>query len=429
MNKKLSRLTFFFFIFLFIVLTPLLTFYSLGYRYNFTNGQLEKNGAFYVKSYPRSAEIYVDDVKVKQKTPNQITNLKSGLHLLAVRKDSYVPWSKKLEILPGETTFAEDIVLFYENRDVKNLGLGSTKFLSNRAKNAYAYFDATHQLNITDTSEEKNFIIFSFDKTYELLDWSSDNQKILLRNLNNYYIFNINKKELQPLALQPTGKIIWDNNNSDLLWYLDKQKLFQYDITQIFNPLQESLAISQPLYDFALDNDYVIISYSTGEKNYVEQLVKNNLASVRLLDNTNLGPLKVLLADQQELIFSLGSQLYIKYLSRDVITMPITLAELHDNRILLTNGHEIVLYHYKEDWRELIDRSSQIITDLLWHPGGSYFIYESQTETYLAEIDSRDKRNTIKLLGNPWKKMYLFNKKGDRLFVLTPEENFYFILQ
>ena len=83
------------------------------------------------------------------------------------------------------------------------------------------------------------------------------------------------------------------------------------------------------------------------------------------------------------------------------------------------------LYNYKDDWQDIIDRSSQIISDIIWHPNGSYFLTEINKETIISELDNRDHRNTFSILNNPFKKYYLFNKRGDKLFILTPEENFY----
>ena len=95
----------------------------------------------------------------------------------------------------------------------------------------------------------------------------------------------------------------------------------------------------------------------------------------------------------------------------------------------MSNGHEIIQYNYEQDWQELIDRSSQIVSDIIWHPNGSYFLNEINEITSITELDGRDKRNSVEILNNPLKKLYLFNSKGDKLFVLTPEENFYLTIQ
>ena len=95
----------------------------------------------------------------------------------------------------------------------------------------------------------------------------------------------------------------------------------------------------------------------------------------------------------------------------------------------MTNGHEIIIFNYEEDWQDLIDRSSNIVSDVFWHPNGSYFVSEINDSTSLTELDGRDKRNNIELLNNPRKKNYIFDEKGERLYIVTPEENYYLTIE
>ena len=124
MGKVLRKITVLIFFLLFFILAPIITAYSLGYRYDFNTGNIQKNGAFYIKSYPRGAEIFVDKNKEKNKTPTQLVNILPGVHEVEVRKENYVPWKKELEVFSGETTFAEDIVLFLEKRPKNILSTG-----------------------------------------------------------------------------------------------------------------------------------------------------------------------------------------------------------------------------------------------------------------------------------------------------------------
>lgn len=404
--------------------------YAGGYRYNFNTGQIEKNGAFYIKSYPRGADIYIDNKKEKNRTPSQLTNIKAGHHLLQVKKDKYATWQKDLEVHPGETTFAEDIVLFLEDTNKQNLSSGSANFLINKNKDKYAFIDEKNDLIITDIEQAKIFEIYNFGEDfYTFIDWSPNDQKLLLIDeKNKLAIFDISQKKFDYLDFEEIEKIIWDNNNPDLLWYLKDQKLFMVNITQIFNPNIFDLNLEKQISDFDIKDNYIAILYSLEDKNYVEQLDKN-LQSKELIEDPNLGKLTLIVSNDRQFIFTIGSQLYIKNVFQDLIKIPVTQVKMHDNRLLLTNGHEIILYYYKDDWQELIDRSSQIVADLLWHPNGSYFLSEINEQTNITEIDGRDKRNSIPILNNPYKKLYIFNKKGDKLFILTPEENFYLTIQ
>jgi hypothetical protein len=436
MSKALGRATYLFFFLLFFILAPVFTMYGLGYRYNFDTSQIEKNGAFYVKSFPKGATIFVDEEEMDSDTPTQLTNIKPGKHLLQVRKNKYRTWQKELDVYSGETTFAEDVVLFYQNMTKTWVGNGSETFSVNRNQDKYAYVNKDKQLHITDIEDGRDFNVFTLPEKMTILDWSADNQRLLLTDGNDFYIFDINQKNLNHISSNRNHvsvllneKIIWDDKNSNLLWYLYDDQLWQFDISNPFEPNIRSVEFDKKISDFTLANDYLIVQYIINGNSYVEQLKKDSLESIKTIGKLSLGNLDTLLVDDQKIIFTVGTKLYVKYTYRDLITIPIVMAKIHDDRLLITNGHEIILYNYKEDWQELIDRSSQIISDILWHPNGSYFLSEINGQTKITEIDGRDQRNIIDVVENPHKKLYLFNSKGDNLFILTPEENYYLNVQ
>ncbi|MBT4209983.1 MAG: PEGA domain-containing protein [Candidatus Komeilibacteria bacterium] len=431
MEKTLRKITVSIFFILFFILAPLLTAYSLGYRYDFSNGSIQKNGAFYVKSYPRDAEIFVDNKKNRSKTPTQVINVLPGEHELVIEKNNYISWTKNLDVYSGETTFAEDIVLFLENRPKTILGTGSDNLLINKNKDKYAFLDNDYQLLITDIEQAKVFEINTLDKSYELVDWSSDNQKILLRNDTKYFSFDIDQKELNAIPIIGIDKMIWENNSNTLI-YLKENKLYRHHHKNAWDSsgqADELLDIQHYINDFAIKDKWLIIQYTFDKNNFVQQLNKNNLEIIQVINNVNLGNLDVLLAEDNNIIFTLGSKLYIKNIFRDLIVIPITIAHLHDEKLLMTNGHEIIIFNYEEDWQDLIDRSSNIVSDVFWHPNGSYFVSEINDSTSLTELDGRDKRNNIELLNNPRKKNYIFDEKGERLYIVTPEENYYLTIQ
>jgi len=431
MNNTLRKLTTIFFFILFFVLSPLIIFYAKGYRFNTDTRSVEKNGAFYVKSFPKGADIYVDDVRTDKKTPTQLIDIKPDLHKLKVAKELYTDWEKELKIYPGETTFAEDVVLFLSSRPKEVLDNGSTNYVVNESKDKYAYINEANSLFITDLEQARTVQVYDFSQNLNLLDWSYDNESILLSDENFYYIFNINKKELEKINLKVKDKIVWDNKNTNIIWFLSDAKLYTYDFSSK-NNLPEAVAVKSKIFiinDFDILDDNIILQYEFNENQFVEQLQKSDFATISSIKDLSYGKIETLVANDDNLILILGSKLLIKNKERDLISIPVTKAKIHDDRILITSGHEILLYNFKEDWQELIDRSSQIVSDILWHPNGSYFLSEIDGQTKITEIDGRDRRNSIDIYKDYLKKLYLFNKKGDKLFVLSPEENFYLTIQ
>ena len=74
-----------------------------------------------------------------------------------------------------------------------------------------SFLDKNNQLAITDVEQAKIFTIATLDQPYELLDWSSNNQQILLRTGTKYFSFDIDQKELKAIPIVGIQKMIWEN--------------------------------------------------------------------------------------------------------------------------------------------------------------------------------------------------------------------------
>ena len=125
MNKIIRDLMFILFIVLFVVLTFLLSLYATGYRLDLNRALsghvLQKTGTLILASTPKGADIYLDGKQTKSSgsifgdyatTPAKVKNLLPKEYLVEVRLDGYWPWEKKMTIYGGESTYAENIVLF-----------------------------------------------------------------------------------------------------------------------------------------------------------------------------------------------------------------------------------------------------------------------------------------------------------------------------
>ena len=422
MSKIWRRLIYLTFFLIFFISAPLFIFYGLGYRYNFNSQTIEKSGAFFVKSYPRNANIFINGQKIKYKTPDQVVNVKPGKYLVEIKKDGFVDWHEELTINPGQTTFIEDVALFLINREKTDLGKGSEHFLINKNQNKYAYL-INNELWLVNTETAKSLFVLEFDKKTELIDWSPDDQQLLLYQ-DDYFSFDIGQQKLKSLNIQSPDKIIWDNQNNNFIWYLKDQTLYRYNLA-----LGTETKQMTEIDGFDLTGKFLITQNTSELDSQVTQWTKENQTKIRSLDNLNLGNLQAILADDQYFIVKLGAKLHIQRPADDLITIPASIVKIYGKYLLISDGHEIWLYDYNDDWRDIIERSSQIVADIAWHPNGSYFIDEINGLTTIFELDNRDFRNNVQLLENPLKKMYLFNKRGDKLYILTPEENFYLTIQ
>jgi len=129
MTKKIRDLLFANFVFLFIVITIILSLYATGYRFNLTwplrfDRVLIKTGTLALDTNPKGAIVLITsetkissvfptvNPKKARLTPIKIKNLLPGEYTVSFSLDDYWPYEKKLRVNPEQTTFLEDVILF-----------------------------------------------------------------------------------------------------------------------------------------------------------------------------------------------------------------------------------------------------------------------------------------------------------------------------
>lgn len=115
MSKRTRLILFISFFLLYLILAPVIVFYSLGYRFDFDNKQLITTGAVYLQTWPSEVQISVGE------NNKQNTNILSNVSLIqglspekydiVVEKQGYYPWSKNLEIKEQEVTRIDNVTL------------------------------------------------------------------------------------------------------------------------------------------------------------------------------------------------------------------------------------------------------------------------------------------------------------------------------
>src|SRR3989344_8513986 len=94
MNQKARRWVMLSFLLFFLIVSPILILYSLGFKYNWQKNRLEKTGVFFIKSFPKNSEVYLDGQPIGKKTPTQITRLLAKNYQLEIKKKATGPGQK-----------------------------------------------------------------------------------------------------------------------------------------------------------------------------------------------------------------------------------------------------------------------------------------------------------------------------------------------
>jgi len=101
---------------LFLIITPYIVFYSLGYRVDFENKKIVATGGIYVRAMPNPVDVVIDS-KITNSTglfssAIFVQNLLPTLHTLAVKKEGYFDYQKNVQVKEKEVAKLEHIILF-----------------------------------------------------------------------------------------------------------------------------------------------------------------------------------------------------------------------------------------------------------------------------------------------------------------------------
>lgn len=87
-----------------LVTVSLITFFVLGFRFDFMDGQVEQYGFLQFASTPSGALVTIDGVPVSAKTPTK-SSVKPGQHKITMQKTGYETWSKTVTVNAGTLTW------------------------------------------------------------------------------------------------------------------------------------------------------------------------------------------------------------------------------------------------------------------------------------------------------------------------------------
>ena len=181
-------------ILLFLIITPLVIFYTAGYRYNTKKLRVEKVGIIFVRSEPSGANIYLDGKKQTETTPARLRNLLPGDYDVKISKKGYTDWEKNLPVASELTTFAEDVALF-KNSDPEEIDLATKKALSAAELADLNRADQKSFLSKNETARTDGFEIWIDDGQGghdTITRLSNEIKTLLFYNNNGWIIYETN---------------------------------------------------------------------------------------------------------------------------------------------------------------------------------------------------------------------------------------------
>lgn len=245
MTRNFRRIIFLGLVLVFLIITPAVLLYALGYSFDWQKKSIVKTGALYLKSYPKGAQIFINE-KSKNTTPRLIKRLLPKDYKIKLIKDGFYPWEKQLKIESYLVTEARNILLVPKEPKIElvNDNLSTNFSLEN-------YFLTNEQKQkISQASTTANTVLKTNSYTF-----SNDN--IFYFQPPNYLLYktDINGLTNEQLSLSPlpidSYKIIISANQKFVAAMNSNGQLYLLEPTKrIFEKLTDEVKGAE----FSLDN-------------------------------------------------------------------------------------------------------------------------------------------------------------------------------
>jgi hypothetical protein len=289
MDKKIRTLLFLILSLIFVIISPVLILYSLGYTFDFEKKAFVKTGILFVQAKPTQVQIFLSG-EYKKKTDRifgkaKISRLIPKKYLVELKKENYLPWKKELEIEEGKVTEVLGVILFPEKISFKESEKKEEFFLRKSQKNLVPcqvifpeFKECQNRIyfpkKIGDFEiflEGKDVFLFSFDKGKEkilenFLSWDEKGEKILVFSQKEIWEINPGGKnllfrtteEIQDAVFLNENYIVFSLSGKIIILETDtRDKSNFYEIAKFENP---KLAVNSKNQILVLDKDKLFVS-------------------------------------------------------------------------------------------------------------------------------------------------------------------------
>lgn len=419
------------FLIIFLIITPLLILYALGY--SVSNGfKLQKTGILVIASEPKYAKIYLNGELQRdflkqfynkdshKTTPQKIKDLTPGDYNIKLELDGYWPWEKKLTIWPGQSTFAEDVKLFKKDTPIL-LQNGEKNISINNNKTNIFTWNKKEATFINPTSNEIKIVNIATSTLPENQDalWSPNSSKLLLNN------FLVNENGQTTDLRSKTDKLAknfqWDNYSDRYVYYITNTGLSRYQTdnganTKIINSanINNFFAQKDTIYFLNNEKEATVLNVFDVQKNKISNKINLPLSNYSFINKDQ--KLLNILDNKYNILYLLDINSTIKQLKDSLGNISSKNQWISDTQLIYANDFEIWMYDLESSRKKLITRISKKITNIAWLPTNGHILFSTGNNINVIELDDREKYNITKLIESDQIKNPVLNKTGDALY-------------
>lgn len=424
MKARTRKILLLIFFLIFIILTILIIFYCQGYRFDWVNKTLVKTGNLYLVSHPSQALVFLDHrlykpnliekllfyknlfglTKLRSFTPTLINYLFPKEHLVILKKEGYSLWQKKIKIIPEKTIIFKDILLFKEKPEVfliRDLSLLNFKF-SPRLKKIAGLNNSQKKLIIFDLETNKEKVIELKDKIKDF-SWFPSEEKLIIFLFHSDYPFFVNlsnnslinlKDFLKQKVLTKDIKVLSEEKIS----FHDQHSIYQFDlVAKKLDSIYYLKEKTSSLIDFLLQGNFLFYLKKEKDKFFLEgfDLESKKLfysLEIPINENYKFVPSKkelnnfIFLYDKENIIaFNWYEEKIEKAM---ILKAKAKNFDFNNKKIIYHDGYEISSFDFEKKNKETIERTSEEILKILFHPKGNYLFILFPQKIKILEISS-----------------------------------------
>lgn len=433
MNQKTRLIILFSCAVLFLVITPYIVLYSLGYRVDFAHLKVVATGGIYVRALPEPLDVSIDN-NLKNTTgilSNSVffQNLLPGFHQVSITKEGYYSYQKKLLVVGNQVAKLEHVTLFPKQTPFK--------LLAKNIQNSYLAPDGNTMLLTTPNGDDISFEVMRLQdnqqhvlglsllgQTITSAQWSQDSSRVLINVANSYYLFQpfLTYPKLAFLSFLAGAKEPSFNPDApSQFFFIKNNNLYTSSKTLPLIKGVEAYQITNGAITYLASDGFLYTTDTLGgpiTKASAEALAINPSSSYQL---TDISGTLFLIQDQSLMLFNQTTKVFGLF---DTSVNSIALSP--DGQKILYVGDHQISYSPMSDIANIktILNSLQQISNVNWL-NSDYLVFQLGNQIIISEIDTRGNVNTVTLptiinqSTSPNNTFIVFNQTDKKLYVLT----------
>lgn len=367
MHKRIRNGIFLVFLTIFVIGAPVIVFYTAGYRINLNTWRVQRTGVIAITTLPRGANVTIDNELVADKTPYVVQRLTPGDYGVLLQKSGYKPWSQRVTVNSGETTYITAL-LFSEIKPELLLEESAISVVGDKA-GRFIY------LLVTDSKVEGSAeSIWRYDTITRL-------QKKLTGNVGNTIVTIALNSDESTLIL-----------HSNTLQNPEETIGIDADTGETLSATGLSAALNAiPEYSL-FDNG----------SNVEMRLISTN-ALVALLPSSTYTT--IFRENNVAILTDSRNRAYLLNLSTQTVSqidLPTALLSGSSTEHLLaaSDGNEIDIYNPQSNERTFIARQSDPILALAWHSSEQALFFATASKILVIERNKEETHETTTIVDN-----------------------------